>query len=626
MSWESRHLYESIDKDKSKIYLLSSHLTKECSLLSSFPSGECVQGLHVGKERNITSAKLLSLISCFNVLGSAKKGSYFRSNSIKIKVSNCKRFVLVARLNVIHVYKLDGTKIRQWTKVIYPQRVSTMCMDTSPEYYALGALLLKGPAVVCDINPEMVSLERTMSVVRDPLYWQSMFRRRYANEIGKTEDASNLCRKSRASFNGIDLYTGLGEYLFVNDTNDVRTFAESYINQTWNIHSLTVLNPGTDCGVARASSSPEGPHTIFPNDGSMLTVPESMAICAKRRCVAFGTYNGVELHWTDQVTGEDMNRWFATNGRHELLHFVPANCGNMLPERIQMVTSLSYPIDDIIGSDHMFARETPSSENLLSVNRKRMMNEPSISYAALPLDDGYHIIYLDCINGSLCLGCRTISRGQMRVRAKVVFRGPSENSRVGCYRFLTRKEGGIILVAGFRVASQDRIYMYSIPPEIVATPFDLQRPNSKMIVEDALKVASTLNTHLAWTDWWPSEDNNFKRNQDGNSISWPIVMRGTYFAESTDVADVAIQFDSHLIIWIFRQNGDAAVYSTYNEKDTDRAIANHAQTNNNNLPVGSLNVQIDTATYRNDDRDMAHRYMYSSDMEDEIPDSGYGSV
>ena len=623
MSSKSRRTYERNGTYKSEIRFLSIYLSRECSLLSPSPSFE---ELCSRKEYSLTSAKVISHVACFNMFNLTEQGSYSGNRPIKFKVSSCKRFVLTAQGNVIYVYKLDGTEIHAWTKVIYPRTVFAMCMDTSSESYILGAILSDGPAVICDLNPKLVSLKRTTFINRDPLYWQSMYGRHCTHDKHDAEDIGDICGKGWLGFNGIDLYTGSGENFNINNLDDERTYADNYINQTWNVHSLTAPDISTTLGPTGANLLWEGPHTIIPNDGSSLTVPNSIAVCAKRRCVALGVYNGVELHWTDQITGEDMTHLFATKGVHDIINFVPVNFGSRLSERVQILASMSCPMAGFRGSDRSYFGENFASEFLLSSHFAKKTDEASNYHGILPLDDGYHVIYLDPKSKSLCLGCHFSPQRQTAIKPKLIFSGPPHDARVQSYKFLTRKRGGIILIAGFRFTSRNLFYMYSVPPELLAAPIDLPCTTSITNAKDGVKVASNLTTNMVWAEWWPFRDSCHKRDHIENSTFWPIAMRGIYFAENADVADIAIQFDRQLIVWIFKQNGEAAVYSTDDIYDIHRHLTKHQHSNGNKLPLGSLRFQLDTDAYRTYDYKMDDCSINSLNMESNSSDSGYDSV
>lgn len=71
--------------------------------------------------------------------------------------------------------------------------------------------------------------------------------------------------------------------------------------------------------------------------------PRSVAICPQRRCVAFGCQGGIELHWMDALTGQDLNRWFPLTAPSDYLYFLPPRRGIDSTKKLRLISSSVDP-------------------------------------------------------------------------------------------------------------------------------------------------------------------------------------------------------------------------------------------------------------------------------------------
>ena len=76
-------------------------------------------------------------------------------------------------------------------------------------------------------------------------------------------------------------------------------------------------------GNSRSMAKDNTPTTVYKGLGSPDDSPRSIAICPQRKCVAFGCRLGIELHWVDNFTGGDLNRWFPLAVPSDHLYFLP---------------------------------------------------------------------------------------------------------------------------------------------------------------------------------------------------------------------------------------------------------------------------------------------------------------
>lgn len=82
---------------------------------------------------------------------------------------------------------------------------------------------------------------------------------------------------------------------------------------------------------------------IYRNLCSEEDTPRSVAICPQRRCVAFGCQGGIELHWVDAMTGQDLNRWFPLTAATDFLYFLPPRRGIDSAKKLRLISSAGHP-------------------------------------------------------------------------------------------------------------------------------------------------------------------------------------------------------------------------------------------------------------------------------------------
>ena len=86
-----------------------------------------------------------------------------------------------------------------------------------------------------------------------------------------------------------------------------------------------------------------GPRSIYRNLCTSTRPPLSVAICPQRRCVAFGCSGGIELHWVDALTGQDLSRWFTLTAPSDSLYFLPSRPGMDSGKKLRLISSAYHP-------------------------------------------------------------------------------------------------------------------------------------------------------------------------------------------------------------------------------------------------------------------------------------------
>jgi len=147
--------------------------------------------------------------------------------------------------------------------------------------------------------------------------------------------------------------------------------------------------------------------------------PRSVAICPQRRCVAFGCQGGIELHCklnpvfqpsdvtsdvkdlgVDALTGQDLNRWFPLTAPTDFLYFLPPRLGIDSAKKLRLISSAAHP------------EEMNPLVKRFGINRGSIahwgIREPRLGqsdhFQAVPLSDGYNVLFTDPVSANLCLG------------------------------------------------------------------------------------------------------------------------------------------------------------------------------------------------------------------------------
>lgn len=145
--------------------------------------------------------------------------------------------------------------------------------------------------------------------------------------------------------------------------------------------------------------------------------PRSVAICPQRKCVAFGCRGGIELHCefhgrratpvltrsgVDDLTGQDLSRWFPLTAPADFLYFLPPRRGIDSAEKLRLISSSAYP-----GGINPLIKRFDVTRDLIACSRtvRELGFSRSDHHQAVPLSDGHHILFTDPGTRHLCLGC-----------------------------------------------------------------------------------------------------------------------------------------------------------------------------------------------------------------------------
>ncbi|KAL8780925.1 MAG: hypothetical protein Q9213_006236 [Squamulea squamosa] len=376
---------------------------------------------HVGNDKT-TSLFLSSTIDFSMILQSTSRQSVHRSI-----VSNCGRFLLVVIASVVYVYRIrepeapnaryqHGGHMEYLICIACPGPILAVSMDTFQDRYSIAALLEDRKGLIFDV-PELDLMARR---------------------------------------------SGLSSH----SEHDTRNVTEA-----WDLKASPTATPTTSqrprlpiytdvYHASPAASSPPFvwpspvpvqfiPHTLYRNLCSKTSPPLTVAIAPHRRCVAYGSSAGIELHWQDATTGQELSRWIELIGPAECIYF-------LLPIRSEddgarsrcliLVTSRAGPT---------YYHDPVTLNEAWDYEHCRFLH-------AIPLADSRHLVFTDPSNGDICIGTG-LDRpfgGPKPVKTFVLQR-PEEVPWPRIYKAGSELRWGARVVVAFG----NDIWLYCIPPD-----------------------------------------------------------------------------------------------------------------------------------------------------------------
>jgi hypothetical protein len=300
---------------RSEVWILSRHLSRQCALASHW----------TGNGIDDRAAIIESSSIYFSELSNGDCASRnARSGGLLFSLSACGQFVLVARDTLIYVYKLRGdSQTHTVTRVVCPRRVLSISMDASSGRHALAALLEGRMGLVCELECGRKSKIQVLEEVLEKHTLgeaQSDMTFCHSQDTVKIDVPKHRSSSVRSSFpyiqergidqiNTIDLRSNQ-DGAALQDVDNHHSHDHNLINSTWNLnmhgHPQDHSSPTRPCFACVPIES--GTTTFYRHLCSEEDPPRSVSICPQRRCVAFGCSAGIELHWTDALTGQSLSR------------------------------------------------------------------------------------------------------------------------------------------------------------------------------------------------------------------------------------------------------------------------------------------------------------------------------
>ncbi|KAK8197302.1 uncharacterized protein BKA78DRAFT_292464 [Phyllosticta capitalensis] len=529
--WSGAHaeLWAHSNGPFSEEWLLSRHLARQCALSSGWT------GNGVDKVSPQTTCALVKTAEIdFSELSHGYIGTGQKpAPSLIFAFSICGQYLMVAESSMIYIYTLEGGSISLLTNVVCPRKALAMSMDASEHRFAIAVLLEGRMGMVCDLKISPDICEHAPDVVPgDYVESSSGYRTRTGSSLflsrlypldsrstSVSQDATHMAVPP--AFNTVNVRNSdMNSTLY--ETSNPEAHNENLINQTWNLH-LHYLNHTRRCQRKHKHTLfcnhpgdrlplENGPHTIYRHLCSEDDPPRSVAICPQRRCVAFGCSSGIELHWIDAQTGQDLQRWFPLSAPSDFLYFLNPRPGVDSARKLRIISSIAHPQDregirlrffpevspNILAWDYRAvdrerrwypgSTNPPHSVSIRGRNASQDYNNSPFSpssplslsstipstdhYRAVPLSDGYHHLFTDPISSALYLGSDAPLGGGVKLLRKIRFIPPAtavprffapELLPPTAYAVGASLETGALVAAAYGSA----IVLYNIPADVL---------------------------------------------------------------------------------------------------------------------------------------------------------------
>lgn len=556
--------------------VMSKWISRECSL-SDVTHRSFVQVGHVDFSELIPGSRP----------GSLRGGVAFT-------VSLCGRFLLASRDNYVYIYELNHTcqqersrwsvplrrrdglphgALRPVTIIICPRTVISCSMDTSAGRNAVGFLMEGRSGMVCEIMTE---------------------------RLGPAVNP-------------------------VSHTSWTESWPDSGSSSTGGQPGSPCVCVCRRCPVTQAPPIEAGSRSLYRSICHEDDPPRAIALCPQRNCVAFGSSSGIKLHWVDALTGQDLSRWFPLTSPSDFLYFLPARRTVDTAKKLRLISSAAAwggPLDSLERIVQGFntsladsqttsivsflAHNTgePSTRNIhpftetydqipLTIGSRQFGRDGFVHgvsafsadhYRAVPLSDGYHILFTDPRSGNLCLGTDAPIGALTRLLRKVWFSPPPEAASPipMLYAVGSDVRHGVRIVATFAASPPDEgisldinsqhhpeldplvtdsqvVVFYSIPP-------DMFQEISRIGLPSHLR--NQRNPAGEWFSEWASwrleegyqEVGNVGDRFDDSSV-FPLEVRGQMVATCQNLVEVAIDSSPDMVIWGFSAEGWAAAWA-----------------------------------------------------------------
>lgn len=639
---------------------MSKRISRECALCSDWRGNGL--GDSKGKSSAVMNQSAFVHTSTTDFTDIAVHHPGINSSSTVFTVSSCGLFLMAANGCLIYIYELNKTSasmgdgpsicpgsLHPVTSILCPRRVLACSMDTSSHCYAIAVLLDGRMGLVCDISPT----NTTVSSHSSSASGYSDF----SNLPGSSKSSGNLpeagCRasfpdrvllnsssanlgSSRAPSEPPFVFSGIAATPFNGATPTCDEESWQDVSQGHSPEAVRTEGPGSRHGsLPRAqllspssrlqsvlpphaekepgtSSMPieTGPRSLYRNLCSDDDPPRSVAICPQRRCVAFGCSAGIELHWVDALTGQDLNRWFPLTAPSDYLFFLPPRKSVDSAKKLRLISSAARPGERAAISERAFGGRSKNSpfwerlgwgagimddEEIASQTQgmvSRLRNEVrsrglsgrmdySDHYRAIPLSDGYHILFTDPSTGLLCLGSDAPVGGPTKLLRKIWFQGPEGQGSPVAYAGGSDLSFGVRVVAAFGSGAKQSVWFFSVPGDVFAA----NQGSQTMFRGSWLKSGSScVAKNLEWMNWWTDDGLQEWVNHSQDPVPgilprsvWPVKVRGQEIGTLTGLVDLAIDSGPNMTIWAFSKEGMAKVWQIddgqFDGSVTERLIA-----------------------------------------------------
>lgn len=541
-------------------WLLSKRLATECSLRPDWTGSGLSKKLSSSSATHSSPTGLtLTSETDFSELSTGYNpphmGNSQHGSAVHFTVSFCCKFLLVTEGCLIYVYSLrdstqnshpHGGRLLPVTTVICPHRVLAVSMDTSTQRFAVAALLEGRVGLVCDLYEKTLSSSRRWST---PQVLSTVTRSCRASTYNTVSPGEAVVTEATSPHEYATFRAGPSSRALARASAEAslpEVHGARDIHTSWRMDDPLVspesgpsrLSVPSDTGYIPLET---GIRSIYHNLCSAEDPPRSVAICPLRRCVAFGSSAGIELHWIDALTGQDLNRWFPLTAPSDFLYFLPPKPGVDSAKKLRLISSACHPKEQEGLGGRFFPGSSTSGARHLGMTWDEGLSDPSIwdntwrgsgwcdHYRAVPISDGWNVLFTDPVEGNLCLGTDTPRGvGATKLDRKFIFQRPSELEETVVPRVYTaggELRWGVRVVVGYGEA----IWLFVVPPD---TFFG----HKEQII-------------------------NQQDGRDTTTVGEPLRVEGVKIGNMPGLVDLAVDASGgNLTIWSFAVDGMANVW------------------------------------------------------------------
>ncbi|CAN9430744.1 unnamed protein product [Alternaria alternata] len=148
------------------------------------------------------------------------------------------------------------------------------------------------------------------------------------------------------------------------------------------------------------------------------------------------------------------------------LYFLSPRPGFESAKKLRLISSAAHPEDRPAISRKFFGRPTMSAfwGSFGFESASYQPGSPNCDhYHAVPLSDGYHILFIDPANGLLTLGCDAPLGGPTKLLRKITFIPPEKYMVPRLYIAAADLSQGVRVV----VTYGETLVLYSVPPDVI---------------------------------------------------------------------------------------------------------------------------------------------------------------
>ncbi|CAG5183619.1 uncharacterized protein ALTATR162_LOCUS10671 [Alternaria atra] len=231
------------------------------------------------------------------------------------------------------------------------------------------------------------------------------------------------------------------------------------------------------------------------------------------------------------------------------LYFLSPRPGFESAKKLRLISSAAHPEDRPAISRKLFGRPTMSAfwGSFGFESTSHRPGSPSCDhYRAIPLSDGYHILFIDPSTGLLKLSCDAPLGGPTNLLRKITLVPPEQNMVPRLYSAAADLSQGVRIV----VTYGDSLVLYSIPPDVIQ--LSQMEQNAK-----------------CWDAYNASTNPTLRRQRDHwlNYSIWPLAIRGTEVGRLAGVCELAIQTQPEILVWAFTHTSKCKTWRLCNYID-----------------------------------------------------------